>query len=258
MNDLKPEARSLLQAARGAESLGHQDRARIKRRVLMQVAVVGGSATVGGGAVAMSLTKITLLVTTVAALGGGAVSVWAWQRSRPTPVAATSRPTVKAAESELVPPETAPTVTMPRAEEAPAVRPEPVRHEAAKNTARRSPPAAAPTAEVADLRPVEPLDRELRVLRQAQDDLRAGLPAQALRRLQDFDRRFGAGSLGQERQAVAAIAQCQASPGPAAQARAQAFLRSTPESPLVARVRSACGLAPTSKQINEIEGSREP
>jgi hypothetical protein len=85
-----------------------------------------------------------------------------------------------------------------------------------------------------------PLDPELTMLRQAQDDLRAGLPARALRRLEEYDRRFPKGILDQERRAIQAIAMCQAQPGPAAQAQAEHFLRHAPESPLVERVRAAC------------------
>jgi outer membrane protein assembly factor BamD (BamD/ComL family) len=80
----------------------------------------------------------------------------------------------------------------------------------------------------------------LTVLRQAQEDLRAGLPAQALSRLTEYDRRFGTGALEEERRAVAAIALCLANPGSEAKAKAEHFVRTAPESPLVERVRSAC------------------
>jgi poly(3-hydroxybutyrate) depolymerase len=46
------------------------------------------------------------------------------------------------------------------------------------------------------------------------------------------DRRHGSGVLGQERQALSAIALCQWRPGPEAQARVAKFLRNAPESPL--------------------------
>jgi hypothetical protein len=261
MNDLKPETRNLLAAARGAESLSRQDRARIKRGVLMQVAVLGASATVGGGAAAMSLAaKITLVVSSVALLGGGAVSVWVWQRPASTPVESLRPPS---ATSKHVTVSTLATAEEP-AQSRPAV-PVPVRREGARPAPRRpstlaEPPAAAELPGKAPATgTVGALDPELRVLRQAQDDLRAGLPAQALRRLQEFERRFGMGSLGQERHAIAAIAHCQSHPGPAARARAQAFLRSAPESPLAVRVRSACDEAhPRNEQGNENERPREP
>ncbi|HSS37906.1 MAG TPA: hypothetical protein VLT58_03980 [Polyangia bacterium] len=81
---------------------------------------------------------------------------------------------------------------------------------------------------------------ELRALRDARDDLRAGRPASAYRRLDDFARQRGGGMLAQERSALSAIARCQWQPGPQARARAAEFLRTSPESPLAIRVRSAC------------------
>jgi hypothetical protein len=53
-------------------------------------------------------------------------------------------------------------------------------------------------------------------------------------------RDHGSGVLGQERQALSAIALCQWRPGPEAQARVAKFLRNAPESPLADRVRLAC------------------
>ena len=93
--------------------------------------------------------------------------------------------------------------------------------------------------------PVVPPDPEpeLRALREARDDLRAGRPASAYRRLDDFARQQGGGMLAQERSALSVIALCQWQPGPQAQARAAEFLRSSPESPLAIRVRSACAQA---------------
>jgi hypothetical protein len=93
--------------------------------------------------------------------------------------------------------------------------------------------------------PVVPPDPEpeLRALREARDDLRAGRAASAYRRLDDFARQRGGGMLAQERSALSAIALCQWQPGPQAQARAAEFLRSSPESPLAIRVRSACAQA---------------
>ncbi|HVY37332.1 MAG TPA: hypothetical protein VHM31_05335 [Polyangia bacterium] len=94
--------------------------------------------------------------------------------------------------------------------------------------------AAAPRVVPPDPEP------ELRVVRQARDDLRAGRPATAYRRLEEFDRQRGPGMLTEERQALSAIALCQWQPGGQARARAAEFLRSSPESPLAIRVRSAC------------------
>jgi outer membrane protein assembly factor BamD (BamD/ComL family) len=106
---------------------------------------------------------------------------------------------------------------------------------------------------------LDSLDSELAVLGQAQEDLHAGLPAQALRRLAEYDRRFGKGTLNEERRAIGAIALCQAQPGPAAQAQAERFLRDEPQSPLAGRVRSACERShETSRQLDGTEPDREP
>jgi outer membrane protein assembly factor BamD (BamD/ComL family) len=106
---------------------------------------------------------------------------------------------------------------------------------------------------------LDSLDPELTLLRQAQEDLRAEVPAQALRRLDEYDRRFGKGTLNEERRAIGAIALCQTHPGLAAQAQAERFLRDAPQSPLAGRVRSACQKSDeTAKQSNEIAPDREP
>lgn len=101
-----------------------------------------------------------------------------------------------------------------------------------------SPSATAPPpARRVDVSDPEP---ELRAVREARDDLRAGRPARAYRRLEDFNRQSPGGMLAEERSALSAIALCQAQPGREAQERAAQFLRRSPESPLAARVRSAC------------------
>ena len=374
MNDPGPETRALLEATRGAEAPTRADRARIKHAVLLRVATVGAASavsTAAGGAIAMTLaTKVTVAALTVAVLGGGSVSLWAWKEHTASPPAAPHRTasrhlasrtlptpptrTVVAPESPAVVEEPSPTPLPP---EAPAVveelrrkplLPEVRRREVARNQAlsaagvpavasaqvrnpkldpldpgptmprlaqedlRAGLPAQAPpwlaehpaqpvaareaqavaeeprsgplppevqrrpvvryeprpveTAKVsavasapAPSRALNSLDPELTLLRQAQEDLRAGLPAQALRRLAEYDRRFGKGTLNEERRAVGAIALCQAHPGPAAQSQAERFLRAAPQSPLAGRVRSACQKSDESaKQFNESEPGREP
>jgi hypothetical protein len=350
MNDLGPEARSLLEAARGADAPTRADRARIKHAVALRVATVGAASMAAGGAAAMTLaTKVTVAALTVAVLGGGSASLWAWKAHRAAPPAALHQTAPRRSASRTPPAlaarpsaEASVVVEEPRRKPFPpeARRREVVRGEArTAETARVSwvasapvpsralesldpvltgprrsqeelrvefpaqeqrrlaeypaqpvaPPAAlavveeprlevrrrevvrgeARPAEAASV-PVVPrspaprpaldsLDPELTLLRQAQDELRAGLPAQALRRLDEYDRRFGKGTMNEERRAIGAIALCQAHPGPAAQAQAERFLRTAPQSPLAGRVRSACHeSAETAKQSNEIAPNREP
>ena len=96
-------------------------------------------------------------------------------------------------------------------------------------------PMLAPSSPTA-----EALEREVAELQRAQEALRTGQPALALRMLAEYDRAYPAGSLHEERAAIAAIATCQVDPGPQARARAQAFLREAPRSLLANRVRAAC------------------
>ncbi|HVT10244.1 MAG TPA: hypothetical protein VHO67_22445 [Polyangia bacterium] len=124
------------------------------------------------------------------------------------------------------------------ADQAKAIQDPPEPAKAIPTTTPTAPPPPAASVVV----PPDP-EPELRVVRQARDDLRAGRPASAYRRLEEFDGQRGAGMLGEERRALSAIALCQWQPGPQARARAAAFLRSSPESPLAIRVRSACAQA---------------
>jgi hypothetical protein len=251
-----------LEAARGAETPTRADRARIKHAVLLHVATVGAASTVAGGAVAMTLaTKVTVAALAVALLGGGSVSLWAWKGRTDAPTAPSHAAPSHAARRTLP---ARPVAAL----EAPAIveetRPKPPlpevrRREVVRSETRPAATGSAPVIERAPVAALDSLDPELTVLRQAQEDLRAGLPAQALRRLAEFDRRFGKGTLNEERRAIGAIALCQAHPGPAAQVQAARFLQAVPQSPLAGRVRSACQkFDESAKQFNETEPGREP
>jgi hypothetical protein len=263
MSDLGPEARSILQAARGAEAPTRADRQRIKHAVLLRVATLGAVSTTAGGAVAMSLaTKVTVAALTVAVLGGGSASLLAWKAHTPPSPVASARTRPRTSRVSPARPAVAPEAPAVVEEPSPKpVLPEVRRREVARSEARPAETVSVPVSEVtaAPVPALNSLDPELAVLRQAQEDLRAGLPAQALRRLSEYDRRFGKGALDQEHRAIEAIALCQVHPGPAAQAKAERFLRVVPESPLAERVRSACKKSDeTAKQSNGIEPGREP
>jgi len=267
MNDLGPEAQSILEAARGAESLSRTDRVRIKHAVLLQVATLGAASTAAGGAIAMSVaTKVTLLAVTTAVLSGGSVALWAWKAPR---VAAPRTHTV----SPGGPVVAAPPPTVVEEARLKSLPPEARRRDGFRGDGRRSVAGPAPGIESPSestaaplaappraLRsPLASLDPELTVLRQAQEDLRVGLPARALRRLAEYDSRFSKGTLDQERRAIEAIALCQVQPGPAARARAESFLRLAPQSPLAGRVRAACKkLDGTAQSLEENDPGREP
>jgi hypothetical protein len=239
MTDLSPEARALVETSRNAAELTRAERERIKRGVLVQVATLGAASATAGTAAAMSLaSKITLVAVSAAVLGGGAVALWA-ARERPAApsVAAQDSRSPKKAALALPPPalpQEEVTVASPSANPGPSD---------GKKPSRRPLATGAPTTGSAATAAIAPFDPELEVLRQAREDLRQGLAESAYQRLVDFDRRHGSGVLGQERQALSAIALCQWRPGPEAQARVAKFLRTAPESPLAERVRLACARA---------------
>ena len=273
MNDMGPEAESLFEAGRNAAGLSGPKRARIKRAVLLHAATLGAASTVAGGAVAMSMAaKVTLVTVPAAALGGGSVSLWAWKKhteSAPPP----KRAVPTQAQARVVsakPPAVSPVLEEPAL--APVASPRRVlpRPEARRAVAHPLPggearsitmPLTDRSSEQAIVKAPGPapesLESELTLLRQAQEDLRLGQPAQALRRLADFDRLFPKARLDQERQAIEAIAACQVHPGPVAMARAQRFVQQAPLSPLAARVRSACK-QDGGKSSNETAPGREP
>lgn len=94
-------------------------------------------------------------------------------------------------------------------------------------------PAPAPA-------PGSTLAEETRILSQARADLIEGEPEQALTRLGEHARRFPEGMLSEERQALRAVALCEAGRDADGEAAARSFLREHPHAALAQRVRSAC------------------
>jgi hypothetical protein len=89
---------------------------------------------------------------------------------------------------------------------------------------------------------LDPLLAETRDLGLAQRALRSGDPARALRLLNQQDLTYKHGALQQERAAARVLALCQSSPKGTATAEVERFERRWPKSPLVARLRTSCGL----------------
>jgi len=241
MNDLSPEARALVESHRRSRIVPHADRERLKRKLMLQVATVGATTAATGTAVGMSMAaKIALVALGVTAVtGAGTVSFWALRGRAPSAMSTPAHMSLPMAPEtvEPVPVGTTAGATVPD-EVAPIDN---VRSERAKKTSKHPTgiPAANPTPAAT---PVGPSDAEpeLRVMREAREDLRAGRSENAYRRLDEYGRQHNGGMLEQERKALAAIAFCQWQPGPDAQKRAVEFLRASPESPLASRVRSAC------------------
>jgi hypothetical protein len=233
MSDLDSQARAIVDAARAADAPAAADHDRIKRAVLVQIAA-GGLVASSAAASTLSLgAKVGLAVLAVSVIGGGGAVGLLKVRSagrtavEPAPVAAKHLAPAPAA-LPAAPPTIVP-------EEPPAA--ESTDEKAKKSERPRRP---APGAHFERAEPEDQVNAEVAVLKQAREELRLGRPARALEALVEYDRRFANGVLGEERQAMVAIATCQAQPGPAARAQAEAFLRKAPASPLRERVREAC------------------
>jgi len=252
MNHLSPAAQAMVEAHRRGEPLSRAARDRIKRGVLLRVATIGAATVTTGTALGLSLvSKIAVLGLAVALVGGGASYFVALRGRAPThgvlaqrwsppmqPNVSPSPPT--AAQQDSLGPAESQTM-------------EPGRLDGAKKAGKRHVAASGSASGSASARPLAPPDPgpELRVLRQAREDLRAGHPESAYQRLDGYDRQHGEGVLTQERQALLAIALCEWRPGREARARAMEFLRNSPESPLADRVRSACQKSTGAAQQDE-------
>jgi hypothetical protein len=100
-------------------------------------------------------------------------------------------------------------------------------------------PATEPTPEPAPALG-STLAEENRLLAQARAALIDERPEQALTRLADHARRFPDGVLAEERQALRAVALCEAGHDAEGDAAARSFLGEHPQAALAQRVRSAC------------------
>jgi hypothetical protein len=230
MSDLDQQARAIVDAGRDAEQPSAADRDRIKRAVLVQIAAGGAIASTAVAGTLSLGAKVGLAVVAVTLVGGGAVGVLKARGSHAPAV-----PPARLA------PAASPVPTLPPAAVVEAVpQPAPATMDDKPGKVER-PRKATPSLGRGEKGPAaDQITAEVEVLKRAREELRLGRPARALEALIEYDRRFDRGVLGEEREAMAAIAACQASPGPAAQAGAEAFMRKAPASPLRERVREAC------------------
>jgi hypothetical protein len=84
------------------------------------------------------------------------------------------------------------------------------------------------------------LDAELVLIGQAQSSLKAGQPTEALRALEEHQRRFPSGALSLERVGVRTVALCQSGRLDEGRSAARSYLRKVPNSVLSKRIRVAC------------------
>ena len=243
MDELNPNARALLNAARSFDDPSDSDQERVRAAVLMRVTSVAavGAATITAAKassaaasaaplVAGSLASTALFSGVAAKVGAavviGALASGAYVAFRPSaPKAPVAQPAAVAAATPALDEPVAPAPAEPAAADVASLpteeaKPAPVR---ARNRS-------------ADL------EGEMKLLRQADGALRRGDTADALVALNKHAAQYPGGLLSQEREGVRAIALCRSGSVAQGQSAAQRFLSAAAKSPLASRIRSACSL----------------
>jgi hypothetical protein len=240
-DELSPAARALLRTARSFDDPSHADFRRVRASVLSRVgAAVGVGAALGASSSAFSFAGVAALLGTTAGKIGAAVVLFAGLSTgtyivtrspapkRPPAVVA-SLPSAPAVESLALPPpvvEVAPRASTTRAE--------------TPSKARASAPVPSRAAHVR--RAPADLEGEVRLLEEADAELRRGDAIGALVTLGEHAAKYPAGALVDEREGIRAIALCRAGRLAEGRAAADRFLSAARKSSLATRVRNACGI----------------
>jgi len=227
MSELSPDTHALLDRGRDGDALGTRDKARLKRALVSQIAAASVVATTSTAAAWTTVAaKVAGVVMVVGAVTGGIVAV--------VPVAPRAVAPVTHEASAAKPHPASPVVTPPAPPPPPPI-PAPI---AAPPVVRAAEPIAPQPALPP---PPSTLEEEQRLLRDADDALKAGAPDRALALLSDLATRFPDSALGHERAAERIFALCSAGRRDEAKQATAAFLSSEPTGPLALRVRASCG-----------------
>jgi len=246
MSELSRETDALLERGREGESLAPHDRARLKRALLAQVAGVSVVATTSTAAAWTTVAaKVIGVAVIVGSVGFGVATILPPRapavashfsgeanaaRSSPTKSATPAVP-ARAASLAIPTPAVSPPPSPPPASVANEMR-SAARAPGTEPEVRAIPPAAAASSS---------LEEEARLLREADDALKAGEPDRALRVLEELAARFPESALAPERAAERVFALCMAGRQDDAREAAATFLRTQDVGPLAARVRASCG-----------------
>lgn len=219
MNDLSPNARTLIEQGRSALRPSARDRDRIETALRARLGAEALPADPGASQlVGFAGTRALLRLAVGVCVVGGGIAFLALRPSASPPQskhAVVAPPSVAAPIDVRVEPEHVPAELAPEAQ----------------------PPLAAPAPVPAATRKHDPLAREVALLARATQALHLGQPDKALRALDEHQRRFPNGALDEERRAARAQALCRlgrVSEGRAEQAKLQ------PKSPAAARARQVC------------------
>ncbi len=257
MNELGPEARSIVEAGRSGDDPTGADRARVKKALLISLAAggaLGAAPTAAQGALAAasvktagaSLLLAAKVLATVVVIGAAGVGI-ARLNASSAPVVSSVPPALTAAPSNEAPPSIdAPPPIDPPAP--PPVDPAPVAiaqgAPAAAITARPAAKPAAPAVPTATP-DADTLEAETRRLREAHGALQSGDPGKALALLDEQSTAYAKGELREERAAARILTLCKLGRLDEARIATARFLQESPHSPLADRVRSGCPARPS-------------
>jgi hypothetical protein len=224
MMDLNLEARELVRAGRAAHRPNGGDRDRVFHALLPRlgagVAVMAATATAAAPAQATPLLKLSALLVGVGVVSGGLYLTL--NPERPAP-----KLDVPAVPAVVRPTSAAPAPVDPAAESVTPAEPQ---------------AAPAEKRSLALSRSADNLAQEVAILSRAGAELHAGRAGAALQALDEHRRRFPSGVLAQERTAARIQALCALGRKTEAEAELGRLARTSPNSPLEARARKACGL----------------
>jgi len=233
---MDPFARELLDRSRHAHEPTEEDRVRVRAKLAARIGagvlVAGGTAKTLGSGWWSWFVKASLPFVLV--VGVAAYMLLRSHAGGSGPKVVSTE--VPAADSVATPAETVAETPAPSASEPastpqdsapPVAAPPPV----ASSHSPRARPSASPD-----------LEAEVALLASAQSAIQRGDYATALGRLDEHQRTYPAGVLGEERTAARVMALCGAGRRAEARTLATAFLARHPSSPLAPRVKSSCGV----------------
>jgi len=249
VSEFGPESKALFGAARTGLEPMPADRARIGRALETRLGValftasasVSATAGAAGAAAGTSSTLVAVakwvgigLLVGVGGASGYAVVAGGRAQAPASPTRLSALSAVHPASSSAGPSGAAPerVVAAP-----PVVPPVPARSPAPDEGREKAPAASAAAPEP---QPSAHVGAEAALLRRADEALRAGDANRALVLLREHSLRFPSGILAEERSAELVTTLCRLGRSAEAGREAEHFLRTTPDSPLAASVRSSC------------------
>lgn len=227
MTDLSREARSILDAAAGADDPTAADKARVHEAVMTRIGAAPPVAAATSSSLGLKALATALVI--------GALSVGGYLLLRPSPTS----PTTAIAPAPETQPEPEP---QPQPETAPETAPAPApetQPEPAIQPGTTPAPARTP-APAADLKS---LLAEKRLIAAARRALGKTDGAAALELLDQHQRRFPRGQLTAEREGTRVLALCALDRTETARTQGASFLRRYAKHPMAARVRASCAFA---------------